>query len=83
MRNTLVKVRCKAEGLWSFHIRAWGRMAGPRTLYHFLIVLVAPQTTAHNQGGKVTVRQICIIKKSACDSKTHTDGRLFEGFCLL
>lgn len=63
MRNTLVEVRCKAEGLCLFHIRVWGRMAGHRKLYHFLIVLMAPQTTAHNQGGEVTVRQICIIKK--------------------
>lgn len=83
MRNTLVKVRHKAEGLCLFHIRAWGKMAGPRKLYHFLIMLVAPQTTAYNQGRKITVRQICLIKKSACDSKTPTDGRLLEDFCLL
>lgn len=69
MRNTLVKVRCKAEGLCLLHIRVSGRMAGPRKWYHFLIMLMAPQTTAHNQGGKVTVRQICLIRSQ------HVTGR--------
>lgn len=80
MRNTLVKVRCKAEWLCLFHIRVWGRMAGPSKWYHFLIMLMAPPTTAHNQRVKVTVRKICLIKKSVCDSKTPTDGRLLENF---
>lgn len=80
MRSNLVKVRYKAERLCWFRIRLWGRMAGHSKRYHFLIGLVAPQTTAHNQGGKVAVRQICLIKTLACDSNISIAGELLEDF---